>query len=71
MASRTSTDPIEILLEMGETLIISPKEDYLSALIIDYKLKQRVVMQEVALREEIKKKGKRKPQSKENKDICR
>ena len=34
MASRTSTDPLEILLEMGVDLDnLSEEEDYLSALI--------------------------------------
>ena len=79
MASRTTTDPIEILLEMGVDLDnLSEEEDYLSALMeaiatIEFKTKGKGDARSAALREEVikDKKGKEKTTSKKNKDICR
>ena len=75
MASRTTTDPIEILLEMGVDLDnLSEEEDYLSALMeaiatIEFKTKGKGDARSAALREEVIKirKGKRKPQAKKTK----
>ena len=75
MASRTSTDPIEILLEMGVDLDnLSEEEDYLSALMeaiatIEFKTKGKGDARSAALREEVIKirRGKRKPQAKNTK----
>ena len=59
MASRTSTDPIEILLEMGVDLDnLSEEEDYLSALmeaiaIIEFQTKGKGNKRSAALREEV------------------
>ena len=72
MASRTTTDPIEILLEMGVDLDnLSEEEDYLSALMeaiatIEFKTKGKGDARSAALRQEVIKirKGKRKPQAK-------
>ena len=71
MASRTTTDPIEILLEMGVDLDnLSEEEDYLSALMeaiatIEFKTKGKGDARSAALRQEVIKirKGKRKPQA--------
>ena len=71
MASRTTTDPIEILLEMGVDLDnLSEEEDYLSALMeaiatIEFKTKGKGDTRSAALRQEVIKirKGKRKPQA--------
>ena len=55
MASRTTTDPIEILLEMGVDLDnLSEEEDYLSALMeaiatIEFKTKVRVIQEVLPL----------------------
>ena len=75
MASRTSTDPLEILLEMGVDLDnLSEEEDYLSALMeaiatIEFQTKGKGDERSAALREEVIKirKGKRKPQAKTTK----
>ena len=75
MASRTSTDPIEILLEMGVDLDnLSEEEDYLSALMeaiatIEFKTKGKGDARSAALRQEVIKirKGKRKPQARKTK----
>ena len=75
MASRTTTDPIEILLEMGVDLDnLSEEEDYLSALMeaiatIEFKTKGKGDVRSAALRKEVIKirKGKRKPQAKKTK----
>ena len=75
MASRTTTDPIEILLEMGVDLDnLSEEEDYLSALMeaiatIEFKTKGKGDARSAALRQEVIKirKGKRKPQAKKTK----
>ena len=75
MASRTTTDPIEILLEMGVDLDnLSEEEDYLSALMeaiatIEFKTKGVGDERSAALRQEVIKirKGKRKPQAKKTK----
>ena len=75
MASRTTTDPIEILLEMGVDLDnLSEEEDYLSALMeaiatIEFKTKGVEDERSAALRQEVIKirKGKRKPQAKKTK----
>ena len=75
MASRTTTDPIEILLEMGVDLDnLSEEEDYLSALmeaiaIIEFKTKGKGDARSAALRQEVIRirKGKRKPQAKKTK----
>ena len=72
MASRTSTDPIEILLEMGVDLDnLSEEEDYLSALMeaiatIEFKTKGKGDARSAALRQEVIKirKGKKKPTAK-------
>ena len=66
MASRTSTDPLEILLEMGVDLDnLSEEEDYLSALMeaiatIEFQTKGKGDARSVALREEISKSKKKK-----------
>ena len=75
MASRTTTDPIEILLEMGVDLDnLSEEEDYLSALMeaiatIEFRTKGKGDARSAALRQEVIKirKGKRKPQAKKTK----
>ena len=75
MASRTTTDPIEILLEMGVDLDnLSEEEDYLSALMeaiatIEFKTKGKGDTRSAALRQEVIKirKGKRKPQARKTK----
>ena len=75
MASRATTDPIEILLEMGVDLDnLSEEEYYLSALMeaiatIEFKTKGKGDARSAALRQEVIKirKGKRKPQAKKTK----
>ena len=74
MASRTGTDPTEILLELGIDLDDLSEQDYLSALMeaiatIEFKTKGKGDERSAALREEVIKirKGKRKPQAKKTK----
>ena len=64
MASRTSTDPIEILIEMGVDLDdLSEEQDYLGALMeaiatIEFQTKGKGDARSVALREEVEKERK-------------
>ena len=74
MASRTGTDPTEILLELGIDLDDLSEQDYLSALMeaiatIEFKTKGKGDERSAALREEVirVRKGKRKPQAKKTK----
>jgi len=64
MASRTSTDPLEILLEMGVDLDDLSEQDYLSALMeaiatIEFQTKGKGDARSVALRKEVVKERKR------------
>ena len=64
MASRTTTDPIEILLEMGVDLDDLSEQDYLSALMeaiatIEFQTKGKGDARSVALRKEVVKERKR------------
>ena len=74
MASRTGTDPTEILLELGIDLDDLSEQDYLSALMeaiatIEFKTKGKGDERSAALREEVirVRKGKKKPQAKKTK----
>jgi len=74
MASRTSTDPLEILLEMGFDLDDLSDQDYLSALMeaiatIEFKTKGKGDARSAALRQEVikERKRKKKPQAKKTK----
>ena len=74
MASRTGTDPTEILLELGIDLDDLSEQDYLSALMeaiatIEFKTKGAGDYRSTALREEVirVRKGKKKPQAKKTK----
>ena len=64
MASRTSTDPLEILIEMGVDLDDLSEQDYLGALMeaiatIEFQTKGKGDARSVALREEVVKERKR------------
>ena len=64
MASRTSTDPLEILLEMGVNLDDLSEQDYLGALMeaiatIEFQTKGKGDARSVALRKEVAKERKR------------
>ena len=64
MASRTSTDPLEILLEMGVDLDDLSEQDYLSALMeaiatIEFQTKGKGDVRSAALRKEVVKERKR------------
>ena len=74
MASRTTTDPIEILIDLGMDLGDFSDQDYLGALMeaiatIEFKTKGKGDARSAALRKEVIKirKGKRKPQAKKTK----
>ena len=64
MASRTSTDPLEILIEMGVDLDDLSEQDYLGALMeaiatIEFQTKGKGDARSVALRKEVVKERKR------------